>query len=144
MAAKEPGPSEKSMDQEELLVAIGQRAKDLRLAAGLTQKEVANTIGGTQAYISAIEAGGQNLTVTVLQRLGEALGGSIGSFFPQAESITPSDESLLRLASVLERLANAVEGRRAQEEAFLDEIGELSMVRGRLEAYLKSGKGRRR
>lgn len=141
---KEKGEVVQSRD--ELLVAIGARVRDLRNAAGLTQKQVADAAGLTQAYIYLVEGGAQNITVTVLSRLAISLGTSIGSFFPEVQHGPPSEESLMRLANVIDKLTEAVEGRRERDTQIVREMEELSAsVRQRLGESLlqRNGEGRR-
>jgi DNA-binding XRE family transcriptional regulator len=45
-----------------------------RTAVGLTQAELAKKVRTSQQSISRIEAGGQNASVAILRRIGEALG----------------------------------------------------------------------
>jgi len=51
---------------------IGQRIKRLRLAKGLSQRQLASP-GVSYAYISRIEAGGRNPSVKALRKLAEKL-----------------------------------------------------------------------
>jgi ribosome-binding protein aMBF1 (putative translation factor) len=53
---------------------IGSRLLDRRLAAGMTQRELARTSGIDQGEISRIESGQANPTVQTLQALGTPLG----------------------------------------------------------------------
>jgi transcriptional regulator with XRE-family HTH domain len=50
---------------------------DLRLARGLTQKEVAERAGTTQSVISRLESGGQEPTLRFLRKVVEAVGGEL-------------------------------------------------------------------
>ncbi|MCX5797641.1 MAG: helix-turn-helix transcriptional regulator [Elusimicrobia bacterium] len=45
-----------------------------RTAAGLTQAELARKVHTSQQSISRIEAGGQNTSVAILRKIGQALG----------------------------------------------------------------------
>ena len=57
--------------------SIGERLKRLRLAAGLSQRELASP-GVSYAYISRIEAGTRQPSVKALRKLAERLGVSAG------------------------------------------------------------------
>ena len=52
---------------------MGEKLKQTRIAAGLTQKQLAEIIGGTQVDISRWEAGREPGALT-LKKLAEALG----------------------------------------------------------------------
>lgn len=57
-----------------LLLKIGNRLKRRRKALSLSQKDVAERVGTTQAQISRIEKGELNITVTTLERICKKLG----------------------------------------------------------------------
>jgi DNA-binding XRE family transcriptional regulator len=73
---------ERSADAEELRVledsrrrfGIGAKLLDRRLAAGMTQRQLAGASGVAQAEISRIERGQANPTAQTLQALGAPLG----------------------------------------------------------------------
>lgn len=52
---------------------VGRNAKRLRLAAGLTQEQLAEKSGFSQQYISDLERGRRNPTVVTLYELAQAL-----------------------------------------------------------------------
>ena len=52
---------------------IGANARQFRLAAGLTQEQVAERMGVDRAYISGLEVGERNPTAITLWRIAEAL-----------------------------------------------------------------------
>jgi transcriptional regulator with XRE-family HTH domain len=60
---------------------VGQNVRRLRLAAGISQAELANRMGIDRAYVSGLEQGLRNPTVVTLWHLGKALGADIRSFF---------------------------------------------------------------
>jgi len=55
--------------------------KKRRLQMGITQKDLAERMGTTQAIISKFEKGNYNPTFLFLQRLADVLGGSIKLYF---------------------------------------------------------------
>ena len=57
--------------------ALGARLREARLAAGLTQEQVARLAGTTRHYISNLEHGRTLPSVPMLARIAEALGRSI-------------------------------------------------------------------
>ncbi|HEV3047548.1 MAG TPA: helix-turn-helix transcriptional regulator [Solirubrobacteraceae bacterium] len=52
---------------------VGREIKDTRLALGLTQAEVAERLGVSPSYVSAIEAGRRNLTLAQLANIANAM-----------------------------------------------------------------------
>ncbi len=61
---------------EDLFLAIGERVKTFRLAAGLTQEELAEALT-RKGHISSLEHGLANPTVETLQRIAEVLEGPL-------------------------------------------------------------------
>ena len=64
-------------DLDSLQAAIGVRVLALRSAKGLSQGELASMSGVGFAGLSRIEAGKQNLTLSTIVRLEQALGARI-------------------------------------------------------------------
>ena len=60
---------------------VGARIRLLRLEKGLPQNEVAGKIGISQAYLSNIEKGRNNITLENLLKLHEVLDCPMSSFF---------------------------------------------------------------
>ena len=58
--------------------AFGQRVRELRLAAGMTQEDLAERCGLFRTYLSRIETGLANPTLTMIH----ALAGSLGVAVP--------------------------------------------------------------
>jgi len=52
---------------------LGRKLKDTRQALGLTQAEVAERLGVSPSYISAVEAGRRNLTLGQLANIANAM-----------------------------------------------------------------------
>ncbi len=61
-------------DVVDLQRVLGERLRAARLAAGMTQAELAALLGGPASHVSAIERGEQNVTLSTLARLAEAVG----------------------------------------------------------------------
>ena len=57
-----------------LAASIGEQIRSFREEASLTQRELAERMGTSQAAIARLEAGGVGATVTTLQRIADALG----------------------------------------------------------------------
>jgi transcriptional regulator with XRE-family HTH domain len=60
--------------QEELSAVFGANFREARLKAGLTQVEVAARTGIQQAYLSGIESGRKNLTLSTMVTLARIVG----------------------------------------------------------------------
>jgi transcriptional regulator with XRE-family HTH domain len=56
---------------------VGLNLQRLRREKGLSQEELADRAGIHQTYLSGVERGKRNPTVSVLQRIAEALGADI-------------------------------------------------------------------
>ena len=67
---------------------FGDRIKELRLARGVTQDELSERVGVFRTYMSRIETGVANPTLTLLQALADALEVTLPELveFPAAQS----------------------------------------------------------
>ncbi len=57
-----------------LALDVGERVRDARKAAGLSQRQLAARMGTSQAAVARLEAGGVGATLTTLQKVATALG----------------------------------------------------------------------
>ncbi|HTW99600.1 MAG TPA: helix-turn-helix transcriptional regulator [Acidimicrobiales bacterium] len=57
-----------------LAAEVGERVREAREAAGVSQRELARRMATSQAAIVRLEAGGVGATLTTLQRAAAALG----------------------------------------------------------------------
>jgi transcriptional regulator with XRE-family HTH domain len=62
---------------------VGKKLKKLRLERGLSQESLANIAELDRTYIPSIEKGERNISVTVLEKLANALKISIKDFFDE-------------------------------------------------------------
>jgi len=62
---------------------VGRNLKRLRIAADLSQAELAERMGVDRAYVSGLELGQRNPTVVTLWHTAKALGVQIRSFFEE-------------------------------------------------------------
>jgi transcriptional regulator with XRE-family HTH domain len=69
---------------------VGLNVKRLRIAAGITQAELADRMGIDRAYVSGLELGRRNPTIVSLWHTAEALGAKVQMFF---EDVKPSRRS---------------------------------------------------
>ncbi|HEY5305726.1 MAG TPA: helix-turn-helix transcriptional regulator [Pseudolabrys sp.] len=60
---------------------VGQNVRRLRLAAKISQAELAARMGVDRAYVSGLELGNRNPTVVTLWHIAKALGVTLRSFF---------------------------------------------------------------
>ena len=60
---------------------LGREVKQARLAARLTQADLADKMGVDRAYVSGLELGQRNPTIVTLWHVAQALGLSLGPFF---------------------------------------------------------------
>ena len=56
---------------------IGETVEQMRLEKGWTQEDLAEAVGSSQSAIHRIEKGGQNISLTMIKKLSEALGNQI-------------------------------------------------------------------
>ncbi len=61
-------------------VTFGQRLRELRTAAGLTQDDLASLVDLSQPHVARYESGGREPSFSLVCRLADALGVEIGVF----------------------------------------------------------------
>jgi transcriptional regulator with XRE-family HTH domain len=77
----------KSISQEEsLLLALGQVILKRRTRARMSQQELADLSEVHRPYISDIERGQRNLTITTMIRISNALKAPLSTLFREAEA----------------------------------------------------------
>jgi transcriptional regulator with XRE-family HTH domain len=59
---------------ENLKIKIGQRIKEIRVKQGLSQEKLALLADLDRTYIPSIESGKSNISITVLEKISNALG----------------------------------------------------------------------
>jgi transcriptional regulator with XRE-family HTH domain len=72
-----------------LLVGFGRRVREARLAAGMTQEELAAACGVERSYISVLERGGRDVRLSTVTRLAQSLSLPAGELL---DDKAPSDE----------------------------------------------------
>jgi transcriptional regulator with XRE-family HTH domain len=146
MAQTGDRPPEQS---EEVLRTVANRIREARIRAGLTQKQLGEKLGRKQAYIFELETGA-NITLRTLARMADVFGMDARDFLPESRSEPLSAVGLDQLLGPLQRLADVLIDRQAQEERrlaqdaeILAELRALADLRSSLERMLKSqGPGR--
>jgi CheY-like chemotaxis protein/DNA-binding XRE family transcriptional regulator len=71
--------------QPDLKKEFGAELKRRRMKSGISQERLAEMADLHRTYISAVESGKRNLTLESIQRLAQALGATVGSFFMSVE-----------------------------------------------------------
>jgi transcriptional regulator with XRE-family HTH domain len=70
------------------ILRIGEAIRALRTERGLSLRELSELTGFSISFLSLVERGRSSLALTSLQRVAQALGTTVGSFFPE-ERETP-------------------------------------------------------
>jgi transcriptional regulator with XRE-family HTH domain len=65
---------------------VGLNVRRLRIAAGLTQAELAERMGVDRAYVSGLELGQRNPTIVTLWHTAQALGAKVRMFFEDVKA----------------------------------------------------------
>lgn len=73
--------------------AAGRAIRELRLARGLTQEDLALSVGVGWRHLQKVEAGEVNLTLKTLSRFAAALQVDIPQFFNEATRSKPNAEN---------------------------------------------------
>jgi transcriptional regulator with XRE-family HTH domain len=68
---------------EDVRRMVGQNVKRLRIAAGLSQAQLAERMGVDRAYVSGLELGQRNPTIVTLWHVAKALGVKLRPFFDE-------------------------------------------------------------
>ncbi|MFN8022234.1 MAG: helix-turn-helix transcriptional regulator [Acidimicrobiales bacterium] len=73
MSADERADFDATYEATRLALDVGEKVRDAREAAGLSQRELAGRMGTSQAAVARLEAGGVGATLTTLQKVAAAL-----------------------------------------------------------------------
>lgn len=73
MTADERAVFDETYEATRLALDVGDKVRDAREAAGLSQRELAARMGTSQAAVARLEAGGVSATLTTLQKMAAAL-----------------------------------------------------------------------
>lgn len=60
--------------KDQRLVAFGEKVREIRKAKGLSQEVLADLAGIDRSYMGHIERGDQNITLTKIYQISDALG----------------------------------------------------------------------
>ncbi len=73
MTPEERAAFDQIYDATRLALEVGEKVRDAREAAGLSQRDLAARMGTSQAAVARLEAGGVGATLTTLQKVAAAL-----------------------------------------------------------------------
>ncbi|WP_051236241.1 helix-turn-helix domain-containing protein [Ottowia thiooxydans] len=88
-------PTTAASDQQHLDVLVGQKIRALRLARGMSLKDVATRARMSVGFLSQTERGLSSPSLQVLGALSEVLSVSIATFFPDAAPNSSNANSLI-------------------------------------------------
>jgi transcriptional regulator with XRE-family HTH domain len=71
---------------EDVRRLVGRNVRRLRIAAGLSQAELAARMGVDRAYVSGLELGQRNPTIVTLWHTAKALEVKLRAFFDEAKA----------------------------------------------------------
>jgi len=93
---------------QEMQVAFGEQVRRYRKRAGLTLKQLASRVDKTEASVSRIENGKQNITLEDIARVAEALQVPVAALFGAGTSpaIPPEERESYRLFQEVCRLVH--------------------------------------
>lgn len=94
---------------------IGNRVRELRLACGLSQEQLALEANITPAYLCQVERGNRNPTVALMGRLCTVLGVTLAEFFSEQEEKREEKREETR-DLWMERIAAQLCGKSEQEK----------------------------
>lgn len=91
-------------------MSIGNKIAEIRKSKGLSQKEIALTIGADRAQYSRIENDKANPTIQTLEKIANALNVQVKDFFNDEESfdINSFEKSLVEKVKLLNQLDDKV------------------------------------
>ena len=72
---------------EDVRQMVGRNVRRLRIAAGMSQAELAAKLGVDRAYVSGLELGERNATILTLWHVAQALQIRIAALFKEVRSI---------------------------------------------------------
>lgn len=124
--------------------SIGERIKEARKSAGLTQLELAKKTELSRSYIGDIEKDRYNPSVSTLQLIATATNTPLEDLLPSTKPVSPTDLPQLTpkderdIARDLENMIESLDGSAAMGNAEGDEDREL--LRASLETAMKIAK----
>jgi len=126
-----------SARHDDILKAVGNRLREARGKAGLTQKQLGDRAGVKQSYIFELERGRTNITLNTLVKMADVLGMDIRDLLPQTGPAPLSLVVLERLLEVCERIASILSDRQKQDAELLTAFRAFADLRSDFESALK-------
>ena len=84
-----------SIPDEDFLLFLGKRVRQLRNLRGITRKTVAQESDVSERHLAQLEAGEGNVSIVLLRRIAAALNASLAELFaPEAEE--PTEKQVIR------------------------------------------------
>lgn len=83
-------PGESSTRKADPRRLFGQKIKELRAAQGLTQEDAVDRIGVFRTYMSRMESGQANPTLTMLYKVAEAFGVDVATLLASQSGSPPA------------------------------------------------------
>lgn len=80
-------PPRRSKPRSPEHAALGEAVRQLRLEAGMSQEQLAESAGTDLTQVGGVERGVRNPSYTTLLRLAAALGTSVGTLTTQADHL---------------------------------------------------------
>jgi transcriptional regulator with XRE-family HTH domain len=106
----------------ELLGTVGNRIRELRIKAGLNQVQLGQKADLKNTYISELESGSANITLSTLARMAEALDVEVLDLLPERRTGGLSPQGFERLQTLLVQL--------------ITELGQFASLRAAAETAL--------
>ena len=131
-----------SARHDDILRAVGNRLREARGKAGLTQKQLGDRAGVKQSYIFELERGRTNITLNTLVKMADVLGMDIRDLLPQTGPAPLSLVVLERLLEACERIASILSDRQKQDAELLTAFRAFADLRSDFESALKSERPR--
>ena len=131
-----------SARHDDILKAVGNRLREARGKAGLTQKQLGDRAGVKQSYIFELERGRTNITLNTLVKMADVLGMDIRDLLPQTGPAPLSLVVLERLLEVCERIASILSDRQKQDAELLTAFRAFADLRSDFESALRSERPR--
>ena len=101
---------------------FGKRVRELRKARGLTQPALAERSGVAEKYLSDIERGQVNISLTIMERLASGLGVPLREFFPEGPESAGGDDRQIAQDLVAAIIATADDEKAARLRLFLERV----------------------
>ena len=92
----------RTVRQAEIVRSFAERLRSLRNARGMTQRELATRAEVTFSYISRLEAGGAAPGIDLVERLADALSGSIADLLPISSEAEDTNQTRRRVKELFD------------------------------------------